>query len=117
MKGTIKITSFLVGLVVWGCSPVELANRTDESTIRSAFHDFRVVTVVEGLVHPFAMQFLPEGDMLVTERPGRLRIVRDGVLLEKPVDGLPEILALGQGTPSTTTQVMAIMGLYMELFG
>ena len=100
MKGTIKITSFLVGLVVWGCSPVELANRTDESTIRSAFHDFRVVTVVEGLVHPFAMQFLPEGDMLVTERPGRLRIVRDGVLLEKPVDGLPEILALGQGAIS-----------------
>tara|TARA_B100000676_G_scaffold81661_1_gene81663 strand:- start:279 stop:1514 length:1236 start_codon:yes stop_codon:yes gene_type:complete len=100
MKGTIKITSFLVGLVVWGCSPVELANRTDESTIRSAFHDFRVVTVVEGLVHPFAMQFLPGGDMLVTERPGRLRIVRDGVLLEKPVDGLPEILALGQGAIS-----------------
>tara|TARA_B100000029_G_scaffold122465_1_gene115786 strand:- start:18757 stop:19992 length:1236 start_codon:yes stop_codon:yes gene_type:complete len=100
MKGTIKITSFLVGLVVWGCSPVELANRTDESIIRSAFHDFRVVTVVEGLVHPFAMQFLPGGDMLVTERPGRLRIVRDGVLLEKPVDGLPEILALGQGAIS-----------------
>ena len=46
------------------------------------------------------MQFLPEGDMLVTERPGRLRILRDGVLLEKPVEGLPEILALGQGAIS-----------------
>ena len=63
----------------------------------SALHDFRVVTVAEGLVNPSSMAFTPEGDLLVTERPGRLRIVRDGRLLADPVAGLPEILALGRG--------------------
>ncbi len=48
-------------------------------------------------MHPFSMAFTPGGDLLVTERPGRLRIVRDGVLLPEPVAGLPDILALGQG--------------------
>lgn len=65
--------------------------------IQTAHHDFKVETVVGGLVHPFAMAFTPEGDLLVTERPGRLRIVRNGVLLPDPVTGLPEILALGRG--------------------
>jgi aldose sugar dehydrogenase len=56
-----------------------------------------VVTVVEGLVHPWSMAFLPNGDMLVTERPGRLRIVRDGVLDPTPIGGVPEVRAQGQG--------------------
>ena len=64
---------------------------------RSALHDYRVVTVVEGLEHPWSMAFLPGGDMLVTERPGRLRIVRNGRLLPDPVPGLPPIRAGGQG--------------------
>ncbi len=64
---------------------------------RSAAHDFRVVTVVDGLDTPWSMAFLPGGDMLVTERPGRLRIVRDGRLLPSPVGGLPEVYARGQG--------------------
>ena len=64
---------------------------------RSSWHDYRIVTVVEGLVNPWSMAFLPNGDMLVTERPGRLRIVRDGVLLPGSVDGLPEVHARGQG--------------------
>ncbi len=64
---------------------------------RSAFHDYRVVTVVEGLEHPWSIAFLPGGDMLVTERPGRLRVVRDGRLLPNPVAGVPAVLAQGQG--------------------
>jgi aldose sugar dehydrogenase len=63
----------------------------------SAFHDYRVVTVVEGLQNPWSMAFLPNGDMLVTERPGRLRIVRGGRLLPEPVAGLPRVRAGGQG--------------------
>jgi glucose/arabinose dehydrogenase len=65
--------------------------------LRSAYHDYRVVTVVEGLQNPWSMAFLPSGDMLVTERPGRLRIVRGGKLLPDPVPGLPAIRAGGQG--------------------
>ncbi|MCY4076763.1 MAG: PQQ-dependent sugar dehydrogenase, partial [Acidobacteria bacterium] len=64
---------------------------------RSAHHDFRLVTVAEGLEVPWSITWLPDGDMLVTERPGRLRVVRDGALLPDPVPGVPDVLARGQG--------------------
>lgn len=64
---------------------------------RSALHDYRIVTVAEGLVHPWSIAFLPGGDMLVSERPGRLRIVRNGALLAEPVPGLPRMRTGGQG--------------------
>lgn len=64
---------------------------------RSAEHDYRVVTVAEGLINPWSMAFLPGGDLLVTERPGRLRIVRGGKLLPDPVPGVPAVFARGQG--------------------
>ena len=57
----------------------------------------RVTEVARGLEHPWGLAFLPDGRMLVTERPGRLRIVgRDGTLSE-PLTGVPEVLAQGQG--------------------
>ena len=68
-----------------------------ETTQRSAFYDYNVVTVADGLENPWSMAFLPGGDMLITERPGRLRIVRDGMLLPNPVAGTPEVFARGQG--------------------
>jgi RNA polymerase sigma factor (sigma-70 family) len=64
---------------------------------RSAEHDYRITTVVEGLVNPWGLAFLPNGDLLVTERPGRLRIIRQGVLLPDSVAGLPPIQAIGRG--------------------
>jgi glucose/arabinose dehydrogenase len=63
----------------------------------SALHSFKVVTVVEGLVNPWNIAWLPNGDMLVTERPGRLRIVRGGKLLPEPVPGVPAVRVVGQG--------------------
>jgi len=63
----------------------------------SQHHNYRVVTVVEGLEIPWSMTFLPDGDMLVTERPGRLRIVRNGTLLPEAVAGVPAVHAEGQG--------------------
>ena len=58
---------------------------------------FRVVPVVRGLANPWSLAFLPTGEMLVTERPGRLRIVRNGTLDPKPIAGTPEVWATGQG--------------------
>ncbi len=58
---------------------------------------YRVVPVVRGLVTPWSLTFLPNGDMLVTERPGRLRIVRNGALDPQPIAGIPEVWATGQG--------------------
>ena len=63
----------------------------------AAHHDYRVVTVAEGLLQPWSMAWLPGGDMLVTEKPGRLRIVRGGRLLPEAVPGVPEVLYTGQG--------------------
>lgn len=65
--------------------------------LRSALHDYRVVTVVDGLVEPWSIASLPGGDMLVSERPGRLRIIRQGKLVEQPVDGVPKALHSSQG--------------------
>ena len=58
---------------------------------------FKVETLISGLEHPWAMAELPDGRILITERPGRLRIVERGKLNPQPIKGLPEIVADGQG--------------------
>jgi len=58
---------------------------------------FDVVTVVEGLVNPWSVAFLPNGKMLITERPGRLRVVGADGKMSEPVTGLPAVVAQGQG--------------------
>jgi aldose sugar dehydrogenase len=58
---------------------------------------FEVVTVATGLEHPWGIAFLPEGEILVTERPGRLRVIRDGALDPDPVSGVPPVQARNQG--------------------
>jgi aldose sugar dehydrogenase len=66
--------------------------------IKTQEHAVRVIKLVEGLEHPWALAFLPDGQMLVTERAGRLRIItKDGRLDPQPVSGLPAITAQGQG--------------------
>jgi aldose sugar dehydrogenase len=56
-----------------------------------------VSVVTKGLDHPWAMAFIPGGDILVTERPGRLRVIRKGVLDPMPIAGLPAIRAVSLG--------------------
>ena len=56
-----------------------------------------VETVVKGLEHPWGLTFLPDGIMLITERPGRMRIVDKAARLSKPLEGVPKVLARGQG--------------------
>jgi glucose/arabinose dehydrogenase len=55
-----------------------------------AHMDIRVVVVARNLEHPWSLAFLPDGDILVTENPGRLRLIHDGKLLPDPIAGVPE---------------------------
>src|SRR3989442_9171045 len=64
---------------------------------RSEEPAFPVTTIVQGLEHPWSLTFLPDGRLLVTERPGRLRIVAQGKLDPQPIAGLPQVTAGGQG--------------------
>jgi glucose/arabinose dehydrogenase len=70
---------------------------TGDTILRSALHDYRVVTVVDALVQPWSIAFIPGGDILITERPGRLRILRQGKLLPQPVEGVPKVFFSSQG--------------------
>lgn len=79
-------------LVALGVAPALCAQ-----TYSSEEHAFTVRSVVGGLSHPWSVAFLPDGRMLITERAGRLRIVKDGVLDPQPLAGLPPVTQHGQG--------------------
>ncbi len=70
-----------------------------DTVTKTELHDYRIETVVaDGLQTPWAIAFLPDGRRLVTEKPGRLRILAaDGALDPNPVEGLPEVTDHGQG--------------------
>ncbi len=60
-------------------------------------NNFRTTTITQGLERPWGMAWLPDGSILITERPGRLRIIRDGKLDLEPVSGVPEVFAVNHG--------------------
>ncbi len=91
----VAATGLVVAGVAFGILGTHVSGQT--RTVRSALHDFHVVPVAENLVTPWSVAFLPDGDILITERPGRLRVVRNGSLMPDPVAGVPEVFAEGQG--------------------
>jgi glucose/arabinose dehydrogenase len=87
----------IVGCVLSGASVLVQAQAPRSPTPAPVNGAVRVQTVARGLEHPWALAFLPDGRMLVTERPGRLRTVeRDGRVSE-PLAGVPQVQARGQG--------------------
>ncbi|HEX6979876.1 MAG TPA: PQQ-dependent sugar dehydrogenase [Alphaproteobacteria bacterium] len=68
-----------------------------ERTIDTQTGQLRVETVARQLAHPWGLAFLPDGRMLVTERPGRLRIVLGNGRVSEPLAGVPRVFAQGQG--------------------
>ncbi len=89
----------VLGWVLWpGCMPVQVQAQAPRSpTPESVEAPVRVETVAGGLEHPWGLAFLPDGRMLVTERPGRLRIVGKDGRLSEPLSGVPRVYARGQG--------------------
>jgi glucose/arabinose dehydrogenase len=63
-------------------------------TFETTAYRIRVSLVTKDLVNPWSLAFLPDGSMLVTERPGRLRLIKNGVLDPKPIAGVPAVKAL-----------------------
>jgi aldose sugar dehydrogenase len=63
----------------------------------AAAQSLKPVVVAKGLDHPWGLAFLPDGRLLVTERPGRMRIVERDGRLNAPLAGLPPVVAAGQG--------------------
>jgi aldose sugar dehydrogenase len=74
-----------------------LADPAEASGLDTERGRVKVVAVASGLEHPWGLAFLPDGRMLVTERPGRLRIVSPSGALSAPVTGVPAVFAQGQG--------------------
>lgn len=72
-------------------------NLPTSDVITSEKQKFKTQTVVAGLDVPWSMAFLPNGNMLITERAGRLRIVENGKLRKEPIKNVPKVYAKGQG--------------------
>ena len=78
-----------------GCTLPAFAVITDAPAQKTK-QPFKVETFARGLVHPWGLAFLPDGRLLVTERPGRLRIVGKDGRLSEPLRGVPAVVAGGQ---------------------
>ncbi len=94
-SAALALALLAVGIGAPACAP--RAEEVNGLEVDSAQARFRVEVLAEGLENPWGLAFLPDGRLLITERPGRLRIFADGRLDPRPVDGLPPVTAQGQG--------------------
>jgi glucose/arabinose dehydrogenase len=87
-------------LIAWltGCAPATGQAQAPRSPTPAPTNGgLSVATVAKGLEHPWSLAFLPDGRMLVTERPGRLRIMSSDGRVSEPISGVPRVYASGQG--------------------
>jgi len=71
--------------------------QTQEAPLKTERYTLKVETLASGLASPWSVALLPDGLILITEKPGNLRVLRDGKLMAAPVSGLPKVTVRGQG--------------------
>src|SRR6516162_9645272 len=91
-----------VGVVAIGCAPA------GAQVFHSSAGDVAVETVAKNLDHPWAIAFLPAGRMLVTERPGRMRIVAKDGALSPALAGVPKYSRRARAACSTSRSTAAL---------
>lgn len=92
-----KTTALLTtAALTLGVSSVSTADHHSK-TIETRWADVKVETVAEGLVRPWGLAFLPDGRYLVTELPGRMRVIAEDGSLGDPLNGVPEVAVRNQG--------------------
>lgn len=89
--------SLAAGIALTATLLIVGSSRGAEGPFASSAGQLDVQTVATGLVRPWGLAFLPDGRMLVTEKPGRLRVVTAQGQLSPPLQGVPEVWASGQG--------------------
>ena len=89
------ILALAIALLASPCQPVQAQANTQ--TVPSQLGAVRVTTVATGLQHPWGLAVLPDGNYLVTERPGRLRVVTPQGGVSSAISGVPAVFAQGQG--------------------
>src|SRR6266699_2379937 len=99
MKAPVLVvaTALTVATLFTASFLIATGTRGENSSFGSSAGQLEVQTVASGLVHPWSLAFLPDGRMLVTERPGRMRLVTHEGQLSPPLEGVPEAFASGQG--------------------
>src|SRR5262245_10711329 len=89
-----RVCSAIAALVVLIAAAAAEPTRAPARTTKQ---EVKVDIFAKGLVHPWGLAFLPDGRLLVTERPGRMRLVGKDGRLSPPVKDVPEVQAAGQG--------------------
>ena len=90
-------TALAVAILLAVSFLIATGTRGQEQAFGSSAGELEVRTIARGLANPWALAFLPDGKMLVTERPGRMRIVTTEGQISPPLKGVPEVWASGQG--------------------
>ena len=89
-----KLHGFVMAMIVAIAAPMTVAQ---ESPLKTERYTLKVETVAADLTSPWSVALLPDGLILITEKPGNLRVMREGKLLARPVSGLPKVTPRGQG--------------------
>jgi glucose/arabinose dehydrogenase len=94
MKNFLSFLLLSAAMFVAGATLAPSAHGQPATKKRAPATPVRVVTMASGLSHPWSLAFLPNGDMLVTERSGKLHFIKDGRLDPEPITGVPKVHAV-----------------------